>query len=165
MSKVENHKFNISEWSSVTSGHQSRHYQNVAHRRATIASAQEESSVRAMAMQSPKTPAELLKEANATEEGGDSNPCEADEDEDILNPLEDPHLVGHEAAARAKAQKSYMRRCNDEEALRQEQKTWDFMLAQMADWKEREKSWEKFRKEVSRSRLLGRRIGLRGSVG
>ena len=117
-------------------------------------------------MLSPKTPADIIKEANESD-GRRESEWEADEDDEegSVNPLEDPDLVGHEAAATAKAQRLYMRRCNEEEALRQEKKTWDFMLAQMADWKEREKSWEKFRKEVGRSRLLGRRTGLRGSVG
>ena len=168
LSNVENHKFNISEWSSVTSGHQARHYHNVAHRRATIANAEEERVALATSMISPKSPADIIKEANGADERRESeSDADADEEDDDMlgNPLEDPHLVGHEAAARAKAQRLYMRRCNDEEALRQENKTWDFMLAQMADWKEREKSWEKFRREVGRSRLLGRRTGLRGSVG
>ncbi|KAI9878198.1 MAG: hypothetical protein M1830_001590 [Pleopsidium flavum] len=165
VSNVENHKFNISEWSSVTSGHQARHYQNVAHRRATIASAEDERNALAMAMQTPKSQADIIKEANVSENRRDSDSGEEKEEDDTSRiPLEDPHLVGHEAAAKAKAQRLYMRRCIDEEALRQEQKTWDFMLTQMADWKEREKSWEKFRKEVGRSRLLGRRTGLRGSV-
>lgn len=152
----------------MTSGHQARHYHNVAHRRATIANAEEERTALATAMLSPKSPADIIKEANAngSEERKEAESDAEEEGEDApVNPLEDPHLVGHEAAATAKAQRLYMRRCNDEEALRQEKKTWDFMLAQMADWKEREKSWEKFRKEVGRSRLLGRRTGLRGSVG
>jgi len=165
VSNVENHKFDISEWSSVTSGHQARHYQNVAHRRATMANVEEKRNALAMAMQSSKSPADLIKEANVSEDRRDSGSSEKKEDQDPpINPLEDPHLVGHEAAAKAKAQRLYMRRCDDEEALRHEKKTWDFMLAQMADWKEREKSWETFRKEVGRRRLLGRRTGLRGGV-
>ena len=78
----------------------------------------------------------------------------------FFSPLEDPDLVGAEAAARARAARLYMRRCGDEEALRQEMKSWDFMLGQMGDWRERERSWEQFRREVGRSRVLGRRIGL-----
>lgn len=166
LSNVENHKFNIAEWSSVTSGHQARHYHNVAHRRAIIANAEEERVALASAVLNPTSPPEIIKEAHGSDErrGSESDADDAD-DGTAVNPLEDPHLVGPEAAARAKAQRLYMRRCHDEEALRQEQKTWDFMLAQMADWKERERSWEKFRKEVGRSRLLGRRTGLRGNVG
>ncbi|MCJ1365471.1 hypothetical protein MMC16_004593 [Acarospora aff. strigata] len=166
LSNVENHKFNISAWSSATSGHQARHYRNVAHRRATIASADEERAVLARAVLSPR---DFVKERDVLRGhgygGAEHSEVNPEAEETSLNPLEDPHLVGPEAAARAQAQRLYMRRCNDEEALRHENKTWDFMLAQMADWKEREKSWEKFRKEVGRSRLLGRRTGLRGNVG
>ena len=78
------------------------------------------------------------------------------------SPLEDPDLVGPEAARRAKERRIYMARCkNNKEAMRQENKTWDFMLAQMADWKEREKSWEKFRNDMAsgKSGILGKRIG------
>jgi hypothetical protein len=35
-----------------------------------------------------------------------------------------------------------------DEALKQEAKTWDFMIVQMSDWKRREQSWKKFRDEV-----------------
>ncbi len=129
-----------------------------------MANAEEERVALATAMLSPKSPADIIKEANGSD-GSEAATADDDEEDASVNPLEDPDLVGHEAAARARAQRLYMRRCNDEEALRQEKKTWDFMLAQMADWKERERSWEKFRKEVGRSRLLGRRTGLRGSVG
>ncbi len=97
---------------------------------------------------------------------GDGPAVEGDVEQDgtPAYPLEDPDLVGPEAAERARVQRLYMQTCKEEEALRLESKTWDFMLSQMGDWKEREKSWEKFRKEVGRSRLLGRRTGLRGSV-
>lgn len=49
-----------------------------------------------------------------------------------------------------------------DEALRaQEAATWDFMLAQMASWEERERGWKRFRDDVDR-RLAhsGLRIGL-----
>lgn len=49
-----------------------------------------------------------------------------------------------------------------EEALRaQESRTWDFMLAQMADREERQRDWNKFKKDVDRR--LGSRIGLNWS--
>lgn len=59
------------------------------------------------------------------------------------------------------------RRRYDEDALVEEGKSWDFLLAQMADWKERERSWDGFRKEVERKRekgkggVLGLGLGLR----
>lgn len=50
------------------------------------------------------------------------------------------------------------------EAFRQENKSWNFMLAQMNDWTEREKSWAKFRETLENKRggLLARRLGLKG---
>lgn len=57
----------------------------------------------------------------------------------------------------------------EDEALRaQEAKTWDFMLAQMADWEERERSWKKFKEEAEKKvdagvfRGQGLRLGLGG---
>ncbi|KAF4534480.1 uncharacterized protein LTHEOB_3288 [Lasiodiplodia theobromae] len=48
----------------------------------------------------------------------------------------------------------------------QENKSWDFMLSQMADWEERERSWSKFRSEVEmrqgRIRAMGVGIGRLG---
>ncbi|KAF1987398.1 hypothetical protein K402DRAFT_47579 [Aulographum hederae CBS 113979] len=60
------------------------------------------------------------------------------------NPLEDPILVGEAAAARAREERLYRENCRDE-ALRNEGKAWDFLLAQMMDWEERERSWGRFR--------------------
>jgi len=78
--------------------------------------------------------------------------------------------VGEVAAARARASRIYIakelaaaKKIQEEDLmLKQEIRTWDFMIAQMADWEERDRSWKKFRNEVGRSRLLGRRLGLRG---
>ncbi|KAK2759438.1 hypothetical protein FQN54_002916 [Arachnomyces sp. PD_36] len=56
---------------------------------------------------------------------------------------------------------------DEEEALRmQEAKMWDFMMAQMVDWEERERSWKKFKQEVDKRvgagvfRGQGLRLGL-----
>ncbi|KAK2794091.1 hypothetical protein FQN52_009173 [Onygenales sp. PD_12] len=57
----------------------------------------------------------------------------------------------------------------DDEALcAQESKTWDFMLAQMADWEERERSWKKFKEEMDkklRPGKLGLGLGLGMGMG
>ncbi|KZF25454.1 hypothetical protein L228DRAFT_265923 [Xylona heveae TC161] len=85
-------------------------------------------------------------------------------DDELESWLEDPGLVGQEAADRARKQRLYIRSCREEQencALRQENKSWDFMLGQMSDWQERQRSWAKFRDEVRGTRLLGRRLGLR----
>ena len=46
-----------------------------------------------------------------------------------------------------------------EEALRdQESRTWDFMIAQMASWEERQRDWKKFKEDVDRR--MGSKMGL-----
>lgn len=77
--------------------------------------------------------------------------------------LEDPDLVGEVAAARAKSSRLYRENAMRDplEALRNEDKSWDFMLNQMKDWDEREQSWNNFRKDLNcgRRMKLARRIG------
>lgn len=67
-----------------------------------------------------------------------------------VRPLEDPELVGEDAAERARRER--LRREGDEVLLR-EDKRWDWMLAQMDDWEVREKSWKKFRETSERKRM------------
>lgn len=182
-SNLENHRFEVSEWSPFTTGHHARQYQNVALRRATMANASEEVNALAAAFlglpnnssssalppvsESPLRPGTPLQD-----DISDNDPYRFLGDDSNNNnnggmfrgaafsPQEDPHLVGPEAAARARATRLYMRRCGDDEALRQERKTWDFLLGQMGDWRERERGGDQFRREVGRSRVLGRRIGV-----
>ncbi|ODH51304.1 hypothetical protein GX48_02544 [Paracoccidioides brasiliensis] len=48
----------------------------------------------------------------------------------------------------------------DDDALcAQESKTWDFMLAQMADWEERERSWKKFKDDMDK-KLSSSKLGM-----
>ncbi|KAI9709867.1 MAG: hypothetical protein M1812_007575 [Candelaria pacifica] len=158
ISDVEAHNYNIASWSSVTSGHQARHYQNVAHRRATIASAENERQAITSALSCSKNLGVSLIAVSEEEQ---------EEEKDnaiILRPNEDPALVGEEAADKARALRLYLARCKGDEVLQKENKSWDFMLSQMADWKEREKSWTKFREEAVFNRSLGRRLGLRSGV-
>ncbi|WEW59763.1 hypothetical protein PRK78_005243 [Emydomyces testavorans] len=48
----------------------------------------------------------------------------------------------------------------DEVLRAQESRNWDFMLAQMADWEERQRSWKKFKDEVDRRLNSGIKIGM-----
>jgi hypothetical protein len=78
-----------------------------------------------------------------------------------FSPLEDPYLVGEEAARRARTQRVYREMClRGEEAQRYESRSWDFMHSQMADWEERQQSWSGYRRRVGQTKLLGR-LGLR----
>ncbi|KAI9704768.1 MAG: hypothetical protein M1836_006548 [Candelina mexicana] len=159
VSDVEAHTYNVASWSSVTSGHQARHYQNVANRRATIASAESERQAVAAVLSPTKNAGVLL---GVLEEEHEEE--EEDDEDKSMRPNEDPALVGEEAAQKAKMRRLYLERCKGEEVLQRETKSWDFMLGQMADWKEREKSWNKFREEAVFNRSLGRRLGLRKGV-
>lgn len=87
-----------------------------------------------------------------------------------LFPHEDPELVGEEAATLARNQRLYINShrvgtgrlysAQETDVMRkQEARTWDFMLGQMADWEDRERSWSKFREDVGRTRFL-RRLGV-----
>jgi len=74
-------------------------------------------------------------------------------------PLEDPYLVGEQAAAQARRER--LLRENGDDILIREDQQWDWLLAEMRNWESREKSWAKFRREVEtgqRKNLL-RRIG------
>ncbi|CAF9921305.1 MAG: hypothetical protein GOMPHAMPRED_002287 [Gomphillus americanus] len=73
------------------------------------------------------------------------------------SPLEDPDLVGPVAAAAARERRLYMahelhlQRQRDEaeaQALREDSRRWDFLLAQMTDWKDREQSWKTFERKM-----------------
>lgn len=77
----------------------------------------------------------------------------------VVRPLEDPYLVGEQAAAEARQQR--IAREVGESMLREEDKQWDWMLAQMKTWEERERNWTRFRQEATNSRrkTLFRRIG------
>lgn len=90
---------------------------------------------------------------NATERAS-----EQPDDDTEMRPLEDPFLVGEVAAAQAR-QERLLREGDD--ILVREDRQWDWLLAQMRSWDERERSWTRFRREAEhhqRKKLL-RRIG------
>ena len=153
----QTHSYNIANWSNVRTSHASKQYENVAKRRVQ----RDKDSVSEFAQ--PLPPA--VSNANASPSTSTSNvPGTVDVvDEQPLSPLEDPQLVGERAAQQAREQRLYRERClREEEALRNESKGWDFMMAQMADWEERERSWMRFRESVKgpRRTTLAKRIGM-----
>ncbi|KAM5346540.1 hypothetical protein ACJ41O_009545 [Fusarium nematophilum] len=130
--------FRIATWSSVTSNPAARHYQNVAQRRMTA----------------QRDPVDSLRRAMTD--------FHADEQQDrsLANrPLEDPYLVGEEAASRARQER--LARESGDDILIREDRQWDWFLARMKDSDERERNWTRLRRETdmgSRKKLL-RRIG------
>jgi hypothetical protein len=76
--------------------------------------------------------------------------------------LEDPYLVGEEAANRARAQRVYREMClRGEEATIYDSRSWEFMINQMADWEERGSSARNNRPRTGQRKLLGHRFGFR----
>jgi len=75
------------------------------------------------------------------------------------HPLEDPYLVGEQASAEARRQR--LTRKTSEDVLQKEDQQWDWLLAQMKTWEERDRNWTRLRKETDHSqrRTLLRRIG------
>ncbi|KAK5202044.1 hypothetical protein LTR16_000563 [Cryomyces antarcticus] len=194
LSDVEAHNYNVSHWSSVHSSHASRQYQNVASRRALQAAADPAAILNSIAenvrtapvrssastttasasaavtstpSSSPSDTRSRNNSASSTASTSSSSTVPIEPATPPFSPLEDPYLVGQAAADAARSQRTYREFCaRGAEEEKKESTQWDFMLSQMADWDERERSWRKFRTEVGRTKILGRRIGIggRGSV-
>jgi hypothetical protein len=92
----------------------------------------------------------------------DAYPVTVGSSSDPVSPLEDPYLVGEEAARRARTQRVYREMClREAETARYDSNSWEFMFNQVADWEERQQSWKNYRARVGQTKLLGRRLGLR----
>ncbi|KAI1419307.1 hypothetical protein F5Y12DRAFT_789177 [Xylaria sp. FL1777] len=143
-------QFHIAPWSSIGSGNpQARHYQSVANRRVAAASA---SASPSSAVEGALRAA--LSRINA------ANAAASEEDASLVRPLEDPYLVGEEAAARARNER--LARKHGEDVLIHEDRNWDIWLAQMRNMEERERNWNVFRASIDRGinrRIFTRRFG------
>ncbi|KAI8632837.1 hypothetical protein F5Y19DRAFT_331802 [Xylariaceae sp. FL1651] len=140
-------QFRIPSWSSMSNGNpQARHYQSVANRRVAAASATPSASSVEGALRA------ALSRINAANADG------AEEDGRV-RPLEDPYLVGEEAAARARRER--LARKHGDEILIREDRRWDWWHAQMRDVDERERSWNAFRSNIENGsrRKFARRFG------
>ncbi|TFB00915.1 hypothetical protein CCMA1212_007101 [Trichoderma ghanense] len=133
------HSFRIPTWS-AGSAPAARHYRKVAERRVIDGRFQAAAEVVGM------------RDTTITRQSDNS-------EGPVVRPLEDPYLVGEQAAAEARQQR--IAREVGESMLREEDKQWDWMLAQMKTWEERERNWTRFRQEATNSRrkTLFRRIG------
>ncbi|KAI5464543.1 hypothetical protein BGZ63DRAFT_401476 [Mariannaea sp. PMI_226] len=131
--------FSVGNWPSVANNPTNRQYQRVAQRR----------------INAQRDPMDNLRRAMSTV----SIVEEPQERRQPSRHLEDPYLVGETAAARARQERIAREQGND--ILVEEDRQWDWFLAQMRDWDERDRSWARFRREAemsSRKKLL-RRIG------
>ncbi|GAB1311749.1 hypothetical protein MFIFM68171_01959 [Madurella fahalii] len=132
-------QFRIPSWSNVSANPTARQYHNVALRRASAASAA--TSVDCLM----RVMLERIEE----------------EERNRVRLLEDPHLVGEEAAARARRER-LARESGDDILIREDQR-WDWFLAQMKDREERERSWKRYRRDFEKrlNSRLAFRIGAR----
>lgn len=143
---MHSHSYNIAEWSPATNGPRARHYQAVANRRATMAS--EPISLMQTLCRIDNISASLNQGVLRQQPTPETEPQRGINGESGLavsyaSPLEDPSLVGDEAASRATARRLYLEQCAKEEALKEEQKGWDFMFTQLEDRGGRVKSFER----------------------
>jgi len=125
-----------------------RHYHSVANRRASVLTAQEQASLLTAALNGDEGILQMKRKMDE----------EAREREMRTN--EDPYLVGEEAAERNRQER--LKRENGYQVLELEDKRWDWLLAQMSDWEERDKSWKKFRRELEQGKRhkLAKRLGM-----
>ncbi|KAI0476076.1 hypothetical protein GGR56DRAFT_453430 [Xylariaceae sp. FL0804] len=142
--------FRMSAWSSPPPSSSSAGlYQRVASRRVSSSSASAaEDAVRA-----------ALDRVNAAAAAAAAAHQRAERDR--FRPLEDPYLVGEEAAAQARRQRLAAQRDNGDEILVRENQRWDWLLGQMKDSEERERHWTSFRRNLESGgrRKLTRRMG------
>ncbi|KAI1392091.1 uncharacterized protein F4822DRAFT_389604 [Hypoxylon trugodes] len=135
--------FSIPSWSSMHSNPTARHYQRVAHRRVSAANGRSWGGVET-ALRS------AVERMNAAAAADDADPYK-------VRPLEDPYLVGEEAAATARRER--LARQNGDDILYREERRWDWFLGQTKDWDERDRSWNAFRNNFESQGRLARRFG------
>ncbi|KAM3498142.1 hypothetical protein MY10362_008529 [Beauveria mimosiformis] len=133
--------YNFPMWSAADAPI-TRHYRNVAERRVF------DGRYQTGGTPERQRTARLLEEHNAA-------------NDETFRPLEDPYLVGEQAAAEARRER--LAREGPRTTLQQEERQWDWLLAQMSGWEERERSWTRIRGEADalQRRRLSRRAGPR----
>lgn len=159
VSDLNIHHLSVASWSSTRTSNNSRQYDAVARRRANQA-AETTAILNSLSAVPPPLNANASPTASSTRL--DAYPVQPGSSSEPLNPLEDPYLVGEEAATRARRARVYREMClRGQETQKYESRSWEFMLGQMADWQERDRSWRNFKSRVGQTKLLGRRLGLR----
>ncbi|KAI0803598.1 hypothetical protein GGR55DRAFT_682514 [Xylaria sp. FL0064] len=141
-------QFNIAPWSSIGGNNpQARHYQSVANRRVAASAAAAAATGGPSSSSTSSVEGALraaLSRINASANAAANFISE--EDAGLVRPLEDPYLVGEEAAARARSER--LARKYGEDILIHEDRHWDIWLAQMRNAEERERNWNTFRASI-----------------
>lgn len=153
-------QFYISPWSSMNSGNpQARHYQSVANRRVAAAASMSAGPLSSSSSSSAAAVQGALRAALSRIQAADAD-FASEEDDGRIRPLEDPHLVGEEEAARARRER--LARKHGEDVLIREDRRWDSWLAQMRDAEDRQRSWNVIRANANHGnnrRRFTRRFG------
>jgi hypothetical protein len=154
--------YNVVSWSTIRINPVRKQYENVARRRASRAG-QIDASTLMNTLLSVATGQGESAAASALSGSSNLAPCDGNPVGPPLPPNEDPDLVGQAAAERAKAQRQYRETLmrEDEEAkataLRLEGNSWDFMLRQMNDFEDRDRTQRSFK--IRTSVGIGWRLG------
>ncbi|KAF2673227.1 hypothetical protein BT63DRAFT_410260 [Microthyrium microscopicum] len=152
-------------WSSLSKNPVRKQYENVARRRAQ-GTDPVDILVSSLVTLVPTSSSTMIEPINETLAASplimvQSAPAASTQSPEPIHPHEDPDLVGPLAAERARKQREYreMMRRDPECSARLESMSWDFMLAQAADWDERERSWNRFRESRHSKKMptVGRR--------
>ncbi|KAK8024063.1 hypothetical protein PG993_012129 [Apiospora rasikravindrae] len=137
-------------WSSMHSNPTARHYQAVANRR--VASTSTSSNSNASSSSSNAEAVRSVRDTMARLNEEEEQRAAA-----RLRPLEDPHLVGEEAAARAR--RARLARENGDDILIREDRRWDWFLASLSDMEQRSQGLKDFETRQRRRATGGRRFG------
>ncbi|KAK8099313.1 uncharacterized protein PG998_012554 [Apiospora kogelbergensis] len=135
-------------WSSLHSNPTARHYQAVANRRVASAPGNSNNSNANSNAEAVRTVRDTMARLNEQEEQRAAA---------RLRPLEDPHLVGEEAAARAR--RARLARENGDEILIREDRRWDWFLASLSEMEQRSQGLKDFENRQRRRATGGRRFG------
>ncbi|KAK6839633.1 hypothetical protein PG990_011248 [Apiospora arundinis] len=137
-------------WSSLHSNPTARHYQAVANRRVASAPSNNNNS-----SSSTNSNAEAVRTVRDTMTR--LNEEEEQRAAARLRPLEDPHLVGEEAAGRAR--RARLARENGDDILIREDRRWDWFLASLSEMEQRSQGVKDFENRQRRRAAGGRRFG------
>ncbi|KAI2605223.1 uncharacterized protein GGS25DRAFT_421466 [Hypoxylon fragiforme] len=161
--------FSIPSWSSMNSNPTARLYQRVAHRRVSAAvnggrhshnsswgSSSSSSSSSGAGSGVATAMIDRMNAVAAAAAAADDDDADPDM---VRRPLEDPYLVGEEAAAKARRERLARQKKPGEDVLYREEQRWDWLLGQMKDWDERDRSWTSFGSPVESRGRLARRFG------
>lgn len=154
------HNFRPPTWSTSTHNNPAaRQYRSVIERRAAAKPAGRYSRWASLEG-GPSSSSPSASSSSSSPSSSDGNTSESGSR--TPRPLEDPALVGEQAAEEARRER--LRRENGDDILIREDKQWDWLLAQMETWEQRERSWAKYQREADRGQRRSLLRSVRGRL-